>query len=112
MSRAAWMALKKELNPTHTVLMQSANRTVNRSLGIIENLSFRFGTILQVHVIDDPAYDILLGCPFDVVTESSIKNFRNEDQTIMMSDESPPCRPISTARRSSTNKRDERVFKY
>ena len=80
------MALKKELNPTHTVLMQSANRTVNRSLGIIENLSFRFGTILQVHVIDDPAYDILLGCPFDVVTESSIKNFRNEDQTITITD--------------------------
>jgi hypothetical protein len=89
MSHAVWMALKKELNPTHTVSMQSANGTVDRSLGIVENLSFRFGTIelqLQVHVIDDPAYDILLGRPFDVLTESSIKNFRNEDQTITITD--------------------------
>ena len=89
MSRAVWMALKKELNPSHTVSMQSANGTVDRSLGIVENLTFRFGTIellLQVHVIEDPAYDILLGRPFDVLTESSIKNFRNEDQTITITD--------------------------
>jgi hypothetical protein len=89
MSHAVWMALKKELNPSHTVSMQSANSTVDRSLGIVENLSFRFGTIelqLQVHVIDDPAYDILLGRPFDVLTKSSIKNFRNEDQMITISD--------------------------
>jgi hypothetical protein len=93
MSRAVWMALKKELNPTHTVSMQSANGTVDRSLGIVENLSFRFGTIelqLQVHVIDDPAYDILLGRPFDVLTESSVKNFRNEDQTITITDPNKP----------------------
>jgi hypothetical protein len=89
MSRAIWMELRSQLNPKHTVSMQSANGTVDRSLGIIENLSFRFGTIelqLQVHVIEDPAYDILLGRPFDVLTESSIKNYRNEDQTITITD--------------------------
>jgi hypothetical protein len=89
MSHAVWSKLEKELNPNHTVTMQSANGSVDRSLGIVENLSFRFGTIevqLQVHVINDPAYDILLGRPFDVVTESIIKNFRNEDQQITITD--------------------------
>ena len=89
------MALTKEYNPDHTVSMQSANGTVDRSLGIVENLSFRVGTIeihLQVHVIEEPAYDILLGRPFDVLTESIIRNSRNEDQTITITDPNNPNR--------------------
>ena len=95
MSHTIWMMLKSQLNPKHTVSMQSANGTVDRSLGIIENLVFCFGTIelqLQVHIIKDPTYDILLRCPFDVLTESSIKNYRNEDQTITITDSNDPSR--------------------
>lgn len=69
--------------------MQSTNGMVDKSLEIIENLFFHFGTIelqLQVHVIEDPAYDILLRRPFDVLTELSIKNYRNKDQAITITD--------------------------
>ena len=38
---------------------------------------------LQVHVISSPAYDVLLGWPFDVLTESVVRNF---DQTITIQD--------------------------
>jgi hypothetical protein len=65
--------------------MQSANDNVDQSLGLAWNVPCRIGTItlyLQIHVIRSPAYDILLGWPFDVLTESTIKNFSNEDQTI------------------------------
>jgi len=75
--------------------MQSANGTVDHSLGIIENLVFHFGTIelqLQVHIIEDPTYDILLGHPFDVLTESSIKNYCNKNQTITITDPNNPSR--------------------
>ena len=41
---------------------------------------------LQVHVISLPAYDVLLGRPFDVLTESVVRNFANEDQTITIQD--------------------------
>ena len=41
---------------------------------------------MQVHVIRNPAYDILLGRPFDILTESVVRNFRNEDQTITIHD--------------------------
>ena len=41
---------------------------------------------MQVHVIRDPAYDVLLGRPFDVLTESVIRNYRNEAQTITICD--------------------------
>ena len=73
--------------------MQSTNGTVDRSLSIIKNLSFCFGAIelqLQVHVIEDPAYDILLGRPFDVLTKSSVKNYHNKDQTITITNPNDP----------------------
>ena len=95
MSHAVWMALRSQINPKHTVSMQSANSTVDRSLSIIENLSFCFGAIelqLQVHIIEDPAYDILLGHPFDVLTKSFVKNYHNEDQTITITDSNDSSR--------------------
>ena len=83
------MSLNKTLNPLHTILMQSANGTVDRSLGIIQDLLFCFGSIelkLQVHIIDKLAYNILLGRPFNILTESTIRNFRNEDQMVTITD--------------------------
>ena len=49
----------------------------------------RIGDIMlyvQIHIIRSPAYDILLGRPFDVLTESVVRNFTNEDQTITIFD--------------------------
>jgi hypothetical protein len=72
-------------NPTIKLNMQSANREVNQSLGLARNVPCRIGNItlyLQIHVIQSPAYNILLSQPFDILTKSTIKNFTNEDQTI------------------------------
>ena len=33
---------------------------------------------LQVHVISLPAYDVLLGWPFDVLTESVVRNLQTK----------------------------------
>jgi hypothetical protein len=55
--------------------MQSANGSINEMLGLVHNIPCEIGNItlfMQLHVIRDPAYDILLGCPFDVLTESVI----------------------------------------
>jgi len=41
---------------------------------------------MQVHIIWDPAYDILFGRPFNVLTESVVQNYVNEDQTITIHD--------------------------
>jgi hypothetical protein len=71
----------------HTVVlhMQSANGEVNLSLGLAQNVPMRIGDItlyVQIHIIHSPAYDILLGRPFDVLMESVVHNFANKDQTI------------------------------
>jgi hypothetical protein len=76
-------------DPSIVLHMESANGSVDPSLGLARNVPFLVGSItvyLQVHVIQSPAYDILLGRPFDVLTESIVRNFKNEDQTITLHD--------------------------
>jgi Protein of unknown function (DUF4100)/Aspartyl protease len=72
-------------DPSIILNMQSANGNIDKSLGLSRNVPFRIGPItlyLQVHIVQSAAYDILLGRPFDVLTESVVRNFSNEDQTI------------------------------
>jgi hypothetical protein len=89
MSEEVCHELTLPYDPTIVLHMQSANGTVDPSLGLARNVPFLIGDLtfyMQVHVIRNPAYDILLGRPFDVLTESVVRNFSNEDQTITVHD--------------------------
>jgi hypothetical protein len=58
--------------------MQSTNSSCDESLSLIGNLELKIGSMklhIQAHVIHNPAYNILLGRPFDVLTASHIKNY-------------------------------------
>jgi len=89
MSEAVCHDLGLIYDPTFVLHMQSANGEIDKSLGISRNVPAKIGHItlyLQIHVLRSPAYDILLGRPFDVLTESTVRNFANEDQTITITD--------------------------
>ena len=89
MSEAVCHELALIYDPTITLRMQSANGAITPSLGLARNVPFRIGDIilyLQVHILRNPAYDVLLGRPFDVLTQSIIHNYANEDQTITIRD--------------------------
>lgn len=76
-------------DPDVVVYMLSANKGVVKSLGLAKNVPFLFGEItvyLQVHIIKDPAYDVLLGRPFDTLTRSEIKNDKEGGATIKIHD--------------------------
>lgn len=77
-------------DPDITITMQSANKQCVNSLGLARNVPFNFGdrvvVHLQVHIIRDPAYKVLLGRPFDVLTASNIQNARDGGQTIIITD--------------------------
>lgn len=76
-------------DPDVQIYMQSANGNLKKSAGLACNVPFLFGEItvyLQVHVIDQPAYKVLLGRPFDILTESKVNNQANGDQTITLKD--------------------------
>lgn len=71
------------------IQMQSANKQVESSLGLARNVPFKLGELeiyLQVHVMQAPAYDILMGRPFDALTASQINNSTNGDQIITLTD--------------------------
>jgi hypothetical protein len=89
MSEEVCHELSLSYDPSIRLNMQSANRTIDQSLGLARNVPFSLGDLtlyMQVHVIRDPAYDILFGRPFDVLTESVVRNYANENQTITIHD--------------------------
>ena len=89
MAEEICMELGLIYDPAVILNMQSANSEVDRSLGLTRNILIQIGDItlyIQIHVIRNPAYDILLGHPFDILTESVVRNFANEDQTITIRD--------------------------
>ncbi|KAF9003208.1 hypothetical protein BDQ17DRAFT_1242178 [Cyathus striatus] len=76
-------------NPDITVPMQSANGQVQKTCGLAQNVPFRFGTLtiyMQVHVVFDPPYKILMGRPFDCLTESEVKNYIDGAQSVTIKD--------------------------
>ncbi|KAK0218945.1 hypothetical protein IW262DRAFT_1274075, partial [Armillaria fumosa] len=71
------------------IMMESTNWGVERSLGLVPNVTFLFGDVtiyLQVHVLANLAYELLLGCPFDTLTESEVKNTTDRDQMLILTD--------------------------
>ena len=81
--------LKIPWDPDITVQMQSANSSLEETLGLAKNVPFLFGNItvyLQVHVMKRPAYKVLLGRPFDAITESEIKNAKDGGQSLTLTD--------------------------
>jgi hypothetical protein len=89
MSEEVCMDLALIYDPEIILNMQSANGEIDKSLGLARNVPLQIGDItlyVQIHVIRSPAYDILLGRPFDILTESVVRNFANEDQTLTIYD--------------------------
>ena len=89
MSEAVSLDLGIHYDPIVILKMQSANGSVDPSLGLARNVPCQIGSItvfLQIHILREPAYDILLGRPFDIFTRSTVQNYANEDQTITIHD--------------------------
>lgn len=89
MSLATCNALGISFDPTRRIPLQSANGITDWTLGVAEDVPFRFTSvtaILQIHIVDSPAYDVLLGRPFEVVMEARTQGFRSGDQHITLTD--------------------------
>ncbi|THU96471.1 hypothetical protein K435DRAFT_664407 [Dendrothele bispora CBS 962.96] len=85
MSSSVASSLNLHWDPTRVIHMQSANGQLQPTKGLIRNVPFEFGGLtiyLQCHVIEKPPYQVLLGRPFDTLTESTIKNFPDGEQEV------------------------------
>jgi hypothetical protein len=89
MSREIATMLQVTWDPDIVVHMESANKALEKTLGLAKNVPFVFGPVtvyLQVHVIEKVAYKVLLGRPFDTVTESVVKNSKDGSQSLTLTD--------------------------
>jgi hypothetical protein len=89
MSRAVARTLQVTWDPDIVVHMESANKSLEKTLGLAKNVPFVFGSItvyLQIHVIENVAYKVLLGRPFDTITESVVKNSKDGSQSLTLTD--------------------------
>ena len=85
-------------NPDIVIQVESANQSVDTSLGLAENVPFRIGGIivyLQVHIIRNAAYDVLLGRPFDCITQLVVQNSRDGQQLITLTDPNDEARRLT-----------------
>ncbi|KAI0360101.1 hypothetical protein OH77DRAFT_1394496 [Trametes cingulata] len=108
MSEEVCHTLHIAYDPTVRLNMVSANGTQDLTLGLARNVPFSIGNItlyMQAHVVRNASYDVLLGRPFDVLTQSTVKNYSNEDQTITIRcPNSEMVATIPTIRRSGVPK--------
>ena len=89
MSREAAVRTSVAWDPQRVINMESANKQVEPTLGLAKNVPFNFGDItvyLQIHIMANPAYDVLLGRPFEVLTASVTRNETDGTQIITLTD--------------------------
>lgn len=89
MALATAIELGLTWDPDINIFMQSANGQTEKTVGLARNVAFRFGDItlyLQVHVLRNPAYTVLLGRPFDILTASNVQNQRDGGQILTLTD--------------------------
>lgn len=76
-------------DPDFTIGMVTANKGTERTLGLARNVPVRFGDVtahLQFHVMDQPAYKVLLGLPFETLVSSEVKTSLDGSQTLTIQD--------------------------
>lgn len=82
-------ALVLHYDPTIYLNMMLVNGSVNQSLGLVQNVPFLIGDImlyLQVHILHNLAYNILLGQPFNMLTQLVSQNYLDKNQTVTILD--------------------------
>ena len=89
MSREGAIDLGLTWDPSLSINMESASKHVERTLGLARNVRFAVGGLnlfLQVHVLENPPYRVLLGRPFDRLTGATVKNNTDGSAEIILTD--------------------------
>jgi hypothetical protein len=89
MRKDVWESLGIPLRTDHLMTMESANKTKNLTIGVIENLIFNFGAgdmMFQVQVVETANFEVLLGRPFHALTSCRSRDTLNGDLEITLTD--------------------------
>ncbi|KAG9227279.1 hypothetical protein CCMSSC00406_0004182 [Pleurotus cornucopiae] len=89
MRRAIWEALAIPLDLDKGLVMESANLTTNKTLGLARNIKASIGELdfyLQIQVVESAPYDILLGRPFHCLLSAVTQDYPDGRQDISLRD--------------------------
>ena len=89
MSKAVAVKTSIAWDPQQVINIESVNKQVELTLGLARNVPFNFNDIsvyLQIHVMENPAYNVLLGRPFKVLMVSVTHNEMDGTQIITLTD--------------------------
>lgn len=89
MRRGIWEQLGVALSSSDTVRLESADTHSSQSLGTIDNLLMTIGGIdmfVQVVVMENASYDVLLGLPFFTHLQVDTRFFNTGEQHITITD--------------------------
>jgi hypothetical protein len=88
MNSVTWEKLGNNLQVEHALKMEAANSTITKTHSRLRNICFTFDNdiYLQVQVMPNAPYDILLGRPFYALTECITKDFANGNQHLTITD--------------------------
>ncbi|TFK22316.1 hypothetical protein FA15DRAFT_596395 [Coprinopsis marcescibilis] len=87
MSAAVWRRLGAPARSDHKLSVEAANKSVNTTEGVLPNFKVTIGGLdlyLQVQIVEDAAYDILLGRPFFTLTSAKVSHLPSGGTTITL----------------------------
>lgn len=87
--RDVWEKLGLPLMTTETMIMESANASKDSTLGLLRDLPTRIGRntfFLQVQVVENASYEMLLGRPFLTLTEARTHHYTSGESHITLRD--------------------------
>lgn len=87
--RDKWEELGIPIRSDHQMVMESANKTKDHTMGLLQDLELEIGGYkfyLQVQVVENAPYEILLGRPFFTLTQAVTRHFTNGDSHITLVD--------------------------
>jgi hypothetical protein len=110
MNSTIWEQLGNNLQVERALKMEAANSTVTETHGHLCNIRFTFDNIdiyLQVQVMPNAPYNILLGRLFYALTECITKDFTNGNQHLTVTDPNTrQCVTIPTKERKRHRRPD------
>jgi hypothetical protein len=89
MAKATAVQLGLTWDPLIKINMESASNHLEKTLGLAKNVCFEVGDLklyLQVHILENPPYKILLGRPFEAYTRSVTQTKSDGTSELILTD--------------------------
>jgi hypothetical protein len=84
-----WEEIGIPMRADHLMVMESANKSKDQTLGLLADLKMSIGGYdfyIQVQVVENAPYELLLGRPFFTLTQATTRHFTNGDSQITLVD--------------------------